>query len=358
MPTKKRGQKAVYLFLMIAAMTAVLLAGCASPPSASPPSTPVTPRSNGTPAPASKPSTQLEKVRLAIDTKGASASQFYVGQGKGFYKEEALDLQMQVLGGGPQVAALMSGEIEFAANAGRVLAAAAQKAPVRMVMVVGGKPPWRVMIRPEIGSLQDLKGKKIGIGFFGGPAYVMMKILEKNGLDPNKDVVFSSLGGEPAVRLVALKSGSVAALLETAPAYFVVKKEGFKELLKMSDVVPEYPTGGLSTSAKKIKDNPDKVKRMIRATLKSMIFAKDNKVETVDILMKELAELGLDRDSMAGSYDDVVEAYPKDGMLSDQGLITEFALRRELGEKIEVPKAADLVDYSLLQEVLKELKPR
>ncbi|MBI2848628.1 MAG: ABC transporter substrate-binding protein [Chloroflexi bacterium] len=359
MPSKRSGNILISLPVIAGAVAALLMAGCAAPSAAPPSPAPAAPRPAGTSVPAAKPTTQIEKILAAASTRGTHDTAFYVGLAKGIFKEEGVDLQVQLMKADVAVAALISGEVEFNTAASTILQAAARGAPVRQVMAVRGKPAWHVMTKSDIRSVQDLKGKKIGVGTArSAPQFAMMKILQKNGLDPNKDAIFLGLGGVTSTRLGALRAGSVDALLETAPQHALLKKEGFNELMKVADGVPEWPVGSLSTGTKQIRDRPDMVKRMIRATLKSMIFVKQNKADTVDILMKELAELGMDRDSMAASYDDTVDQFMMDGMMSDQGLVIEFASMKEFGEKVEVPKAADLVDYSLLQEVLKELKLR
>ncbi|MBI2848632.1 MAG: ABC transporter substrate-binding protein [Chloroflexi bacterium] len=353
------GARKVFLLAVTTAVTLLLLASCAAPPAAPPPPTPSTSPAVGTQAPSPKPSAQLAPVRLAASTSGATETNYYVGLAKDIFKGEGLDLRIQIMKADVGVAALLSGEVEFNGSVGTILQAASRGAPVRTVMTIRAAPPWHVMTRPEIRSVADLKGKKIGVGTArAGPQFAMMKVLQKNGLDPNKDAVFLGLGGVTATRLGALKSGAVDALLESAPQHLLLKKEGFNELMKISDVLPEWPVGSLSTTIKKIKDSSDMVKGMIRATLKSMIWAKNNKSESVDILMKQLADLGMDRESMASAYDDAVSTYSKDGMMSDQGLVIEFATLKELGEKVEVPQAANLSDYSLLREVQKELNLR
>ncbi|MBI2848629.1 MAG: ABC transporter substrate-binding protein [Chloroflexi bacterium] len=360
MHTAKRDWRLVSLPITLVVVAAFLLTGCAAPPAAPPPPAPAQPQTIGTPAPTPKPAARTEKADLGITTRGANETHFFVGLAKGFFKEEAIDLRMQIMKTDVAVAAIIAGEIEFTSAAGTPLQAAARGAPIRTVLSVQGKPPWHVMVRPEIRSVQDLKGKKIGVGTARtAPQFVMMKILQKNGLDPNKDAVFLGLGGVTTTRLGALRAGAVDALLESAPAHLVLKKEGFIDLMKTSSVVPEWPTSSLTTGLKKIKDAPDMVKRTIRATLKGMMFAKENKTETVDILMKELAaELNLDRESMTGAYEDAVDGYTKDGTMSDEGLVNQFAVLRDFGEKVDIPQAANLVDYSILQEVQKELKLR
>ncbi|MBI2848630.1 MAG: ABC transporter substrate-binding protein [Chloroflexi bacterium] len=342
---------------LIAMVMMTLVSGCAAPPAAPPSPAPAAPQAVVTPTPAPKPVTQVEKILMAVSTRGAHDTALYVGLAKGFYKAEGIDLQLPIIKADVAVAALISGEVQFNASVSTILQAAGRGAPVRTVMMIQNAPPWHVMTKPEIRSVQDLKGKKIGVGTArSAPQFVMMKILQKNGLDPNKDAVFLGLGGVPANRLGALRSGSVDALLETAPTHFLLKKEGFNELMKTADGIPEWPVNALSTTIKKIKDSSDMVKGMIRATLKSMIFVKSNKTETVDILMKELADLGLERELMEAAYDDNVGRFAMDGTMTEQGTVVEFATLKEFGERTDVPKAADLVDYSLLQEVRKELK--
>jgi ABC-type nitrate/sulfonate/bicarbonate transport system substrate-binding protein len=72
-------------------------------------------------------------------------------------------------------------------------------------------PEARLIARPEIKEVKDLKGKPVGITTFGsGSDFVLRFALEKNGLDPNKDVSIMQTGGQPE-GLAALLAGRIYA---------------------------------------------------------------------------------------------------------------------------------------------------
>lgn len=334
----------------------LLFMACAAPPAAPPTAAPPgeKPLTTAPKAPSTK---GIEKINVAVATKGITYLPLFVATARGLYREEGLEVEQVIMKSNIATAALLSGSIDYVSPPGSILQSASQGAPVRVLMLFQNKPPWRIMAKDDIRSVKDLKGKSIGVGTKGSSTdFIVMKILMVNGLDPLKDAPIVGLGGDPNVRLGALKSGSVAALLETSPQLYIAEKQGAHSLVDSAEVAPEWPIGGLSTTMARLQDNPDQVRRILRATLKSMIFAQNNanKTETVNILTKELE---LEQDVASKSYDDFIRGMAKTGEISDKGLVTEFATLKEFGQlKGDLPQASKLADWTMLREVQKELK--
>lgn len=342
----------VSIVLLMAGLVGLLVMGCAGP-TTPPLPTPMPRAGESTPAIPKSPA-KAERISMTASSRGAHDMAIYVGLHKGLFKEEGLDVEMRIMKAPIAAAALMAGEVDY--TSASTFQLSTQGGPVRTIMIIRGKPAWWVMTKPEIRTVQDLKGKNIGVGSMGTiNQFSIMKVLQLKGIDPTKEVRIISLGGDPATRFGALKAGTVDALLEVAPQSYIIQKSGFPLLLKVREGVPEAVVGSLSATIKKIRDNPDQVKRVIRATLKSMIYAREHKEETVDILLNELKELSVDRETMTAAYEDTVDTLTKNGEVSDQGVVVEIAMMREFGEKVTVPAASQLVDYSLLREVQKEL---
>ena len=83
--------------------------------------------------------------------------------------------------------ALIGGSVDYVSAAGSIIAAAVRGAPVRLVLIVNSKPQFDLVGRPEIKSVQQLKGKVIGISSRGGAVdRSLNSSLTHHGVTPNK----------------------------------------------------------------------------------------------------------------------------------------------------------------------------
>ena len=85
-----------------------------------------------------------------------------------------------------------------------------------------------------------------------------------------------------------LETGVVDASFLSVPENIIALEKGYNELIFVGDVV-EFPQNGFGTSEKKIRENPDEVYRMVRATLRGLQFVwdKNNQEAVTNILMKQ-----------------------------------------------------------------------
>src|SRR6476469_5834190 len=111
---------------------------------------------------------QLKKIRFSTTSIAVTELQFRIAHLKGFYREEGLDLETLLIRGSVGMQALIGGSVDYASAAGSIIAAAVRGAPVRLVLIVNSKPQFDFVARPEIKSVQQLKGKVIGISSRGG----------------------------------------------------------------------------------------------------------------------------------------------------------------------------------------------
>lgn len=213
------------------------------------------------------------------------------------------------------------------------------------------KLPTAIIAKPEINDVRGLKGKVIGTGSVGTSNWMATReVLKHFGLDPDKDLTLISVGA--GMLMPALMAGSVDAVVEAPPKSIWAKHRGYRELARVADYVV-VPSIGLGTTEKRIKERPALVKKMIRATLKGMIFARENKTEAMEHMVKEW---GVDRDLVKETYEIGVSTYTKNGIVSDRGIMTHIDLLKFTGARIEKDiNISQIVDFSLLKEIHREL---
>jgi ABC-type nitrate/sulfonate/bicarbonate transport system substrate-binding protein len=231
---------------------------------------------------------QLKKIRFSTTSIAVTELQFRIAQLKGFYREEGLDLETILIRGAVGMQALLGGSVDYASAAGALIAAAVRGAPVRLVLIVNSRPQFDLVGQPEIKSVQQLKGKIVGISSRGGAVDLLTQlILAHHGVTPNKDVTLIVVG-TPEELAMALRTGRIAACLLSPPRQLILYREGFSKLAYAGDYLSSYPSGGIGATEEKIRTNPAEVLAFVRASLKGLNFYRENRGESVEIISKYL----------------------------------------------------------------------
>lgn len=284
---------------------------------------------------------QTQKV--IVTTPSASFNQFpvYVALEKGFYRQENLDVLIVVMEGTIAPRALIAGDVDyllaFAAGASAIL----NGAPLKGIMGITKKATASFVTRPSITSGAELKGKIIGTSGVGGEVYYfVLEVLQRYGLDPKRDVSVLNVGNS-ALRLAALRYGKIdAAVLNSSQVHRAVEA-GFKRLISAADL-SDFPSNGVIASTKKLANEPDQVRRFLKATLKGISYFKNNHDEMVAFLTKKLS---LDSKDAEEHFQMGLKVFSDDGKFSDASL-ARLVLQR--GTKSPERSVSELVDWSFL----------
>jgi NitT/TauT family transport system substrate-binding protein len=288
-----------------------------------------------------------EDVNVGISSVGLYEIPLEIAKRKGFYKEEGLNVRAIVVTTGIQATALAAGELDYSSVGGAVMRAAAKGLPVKTVMGWWDRPLHILAGKPAIKDIKDLKQKRVAISSIGSTPHMMVKeALKAAGMDPDRDVIFMTMGGSSA-RLAALQAGTVDATPLDVAFIEKIDKLGLKNILYFGDVV-NLSLGGLGVGSEKIKNNPEQIKRMIRATLKGLRYFKTNKEETLAVMKQHLDV----SDQYVGKiYDFALRSLNEKGDFSAKTLATELRLDKEiLGLKQDIPEQ-QVADWSLLKAV-------
>lgn len=292
-----------------------------------------------------------EKVRLALPSRSMGYLPMFVAIHRGFLKDENLDIELPAML--PNIAhnALLSGDVDYHGVADSALRLAAKGAPLKTIFFGARLPNYFLMAKPNIKSVAELRGKYVAVSRFGGTTDLAARVaLQANGLDPQKDVVLIMIGlGN--TRNAALMAGSVDANIANPPDNSMLKLKGFRELLFLGDAI-EFPSNGFSTTERRLADNRDQVKRLLRAFYRGLLFSRDNAEETVKIVEREWK---LDPATARDSYLSIMKAASRDGASSDAGLRVHVKLMQQADKTIGDIALNRMVDFRLLEEVRREL---
>ena len=269
---------------------------------------------------------------------------------RGFFQQEALNVSAVYMRGGIDIKALLTGDADFGTGSTTAVTAFVAGAPLRVIMSLNAHVDQGLYAQPKYRSLAQLKGQSIGSLNPGGLVDTLLRrILIQGGIQPEKDVVILNMGGTPE-RYAALKSGSIAASMLSAPHSLRAEKEGFTKLAATRDYVKVSGTG-LIVHADQIKKRPAMMKRFMRASLRAMSFIRENPAETTQMIVREF---GMDQDVAALAYKVLLELLSPDGKNRVEGyqLLIDFA---RAAQKVDRPiHAAQFIDETLLDEVLRE----
>jgi ABC-type nitrate/sulfonate/bicarbonate transport system substrate-binding protein len=298
---------------------------------------------------------ETQKVRVAMPAKSMTFVNFYVGEKFGVYKAEGLELSLEIIKTDVGVAGMIAGEIDYTAAIGSAMRAAVTGVPLKAAMFTMDRVIIYMFARPAIKSIEELKGgKKVATtGLLATPTYAARVMARAHGLNPDKDLIFIATG-DVATSLAALQSGAADVAMLSVPFNFKAEELGFRNLGSAVDYL-RTPFAGVAASDARLKSNPGQVKRMLRATLKSMEYTKEsaNEERVAGLLMDEFK---LDRKTAGLSLREIVKAFTRDGTMPEDAVKAEIKeIREQVKLKGEVA-ISQLVDYRLLEEVLAEMK--
>lgn len=297
----------------------------------------------------------LKQVRLGSSSTNVSFLAIYTALHRGFYKDEGIDLEIIQMAANLTSAAVMSGDLDYSAAVTGLIGGAVRGQPMKVLLFTVERPLLFLMSKKDIKDPKQLKGKKIAGSSPGGSATLLgFRALRHFGLEPGRDVSVLPMGGSAASRFAVLESGVVDASLLSVPENIVALQKGYNELIFIGDIV-QFAQNGFGTSEKKIRENPDEVYRMVRATLRGLQFVWDkNNHETVtDIMMKQWKVT--DR-KMAGEMSkQVSRVLTKDANVSAESVQVLIDSQRENAKVTRPVTVAEVVDYSFLEKARKEL---
>ena len=284
------------------------------------------------------------KVRIAYASRSSSALPQYMAVQKGFFKTEGLDVEIIQMNPRLGATAVVNGEVSFATPFTSTFRGVLQGFPMKLVFVHIKKGPYYLMVRPEIKDVQQLKGKKIGVATIKGTdQLVAEEMLQAKGFNTN--LLQAVAIGDGPVRMQALISGVVEAVCLAPPHDLMLKKIGFNALVGPPEV--GLPSAGMLTSDRLIKENPQIVRRTLKALLRAHYQIIENRQDAIQTLIKWLPQ---PIDVAEHSYDAELKTLNRDGTMTDAEI---DAIIERVGEK---KRPLDEVrDFSFARAALKEL---
>jgi NitT/TauT family transport system substrate-binding protein len=289
---------------------------------------------------------QAENIKIGVPSITITTMPLVVAKDAGFFQQEGFTVELVVIPAAMNIKVLLSGEIQYATTVGSAVVAAVRGINVRTAMVFVDKPLLDLVGAPGVSSIQELKGKPVGISSRGGLHDVSMRrILSGSGIDPAQVTVLT-VGGQGAM-FAAVKTGRIAAGLLNPPFNFLSHREGMKSLAFAGNFV-RLPSTGIVTLAETLERSPEQARRVTRALARARTFAVDNKAKVMPILKRNLRID--DEELLSRIYDYHRQVETRDGKI-DANLMAEVIRDTRQTENISKEIPLNLVfDFSYLPQ--------
>jgi ABC-type nitrate/sulfonate/bicarbonate transport system substrate-binding protein len=249
------------------------------------------------------------------------------------------------------MAALLSGDIDYAELIGSVIRSAARGLPVRAISTGIKAPFFSIVAQNKYKTMKDLKGAVIGLASIGGTNHISTRLtLRQFGLDPDKDVKFLAIGDEKLM-YDTFKFGRVDSVVVAPPFSVQLKREGFPLLAHTADYVT-IPFSGLGTTVERIKNNRAQVKRLLKAEIEALRFIQNTAAGTTEVIRKRF---NMEEKLARESYDVVVNAFSRDGRVPLDGVDILLQIEKDAKQIPLTVTPQMVVEPSLVEETLKEL---
>jgi ABC-type nitrate/sulfonate/bicarbonate transport system substrate-binding protein len=260
---------------------------------------------------------KLPPVRIGIVSRSTLDMPFFVARERGFFREEGVEPELVLMRASLTPQALLGGSIDFATATGTAVSAAVSGADLRVVQAMSDTPSFDLIVHPSITSIQQLRGKKIGIAGIGGLTDILMRQLLLAHQIPPEQVTFLALGASD-VTYVSLKAGVIDGTMLQIPQTFMAQDDGFRKIASGADVY-RVVQGGLTTTRASTTDRPELVSKTVRATLRAVRLIKNDKNYVLEFMKGPYLDLGKERERfIERAYEAAVQGYRLSGVVEEK----------------------------------------
>jgi ABC-type nitrate/sulfonate/bicarbonate transport system substrate-binding protein len=296
-----------------------------------------------------------EKMRFVYSAIGGSQSSVWIPHEAGIFRKYGLDLELLYAGGGGRAAqVVLAGDAPMGIfTGGAVVTANFAGADLAIVASSLNAITFFLMARPEVRSLEALKGKKVGITRFGSATDFALGYSESRWpVKRGRDFTVIQMGGMPEI-MQALKTGAIDAGTVNAEFTILARKENLRELADMSAMGLSFPTSAIVTTRTFIKRSENTVRKFIRAFAEGSHFAKTNRAASVQVLRKYIRSD--DIEYLNALYDLYVLRYvPKVPYPSAESIQTVLSQMAEKDVRAAAARPEQFIDAHFFQELDRE----
>jgi NitT/TauT family transport system substrate-binding protein len=224
---------------------------------------------------------------MPLVSSAASMVPFWLAEEHGIFRRHGLEPTLVQLPPATAAQALSAGSAPVAAAGGSVVSAWVGGA-TDLVFIAGNsnKAPYRVIVRPDVTRMDDLRGKSVGLTTPGAsPTVAMAEVLRRYGLEPDRDVTFTYLRDTSAT-VAGLLTGVVQAIATSSPQAEQALAEGNRLLLDMRDLDVPILGPQLATTRAVIDRDPDFLRSTLMTYVEGVKLARERPDDAIAAVMR------------------------------------------------------------------------
>jgi NitT/TauT family transport system substrate-binding protein len=290
------------------------------------------------------------KIKLSQPLDALSLASVYVARGNGYFTDDAIDLEVVTFsGGGPDVQALIAGDVEFNATAATFLISAYQEGtPLLGVVSILNRAIINAVMHKEVAqargitsttSLRDklaaLRGLTIGVSRPGSLTFQMgTYFIQQAGLTPGSDASVLAVGGGTGM-LASLEQRKVDVIMNSPPEPEEAIRQGFG-VMYINNAAGEDPS--LADFLQQVvlvrpdyaRDNPEMVRRMVRVMVRANRWINEHSAEEFAAVLQPFFGQ-MPAETLLDSARSVRSAVPADGRMTEEGIVANYKLMELTG---------------------------
>jgi NitT/TauT family transport system substrate-binding protein len=300
----------------------------------------------------------LETLNASYASVTGSRIPLWIAKDSGLFEKYGLNVNLVVIGAGSAaIGALAGGDVEVLGAPGTTtLVSAARGLPVAIIGTFG-PGVWKLVAHPSVTSIQELRGKTVGISRLGtGIEFATRRALIKLGLTPGKDVNILATGlGESNKRIMVMLQGKIDATLVSADNISEAEIKGLKlsPLADLNELGIYTTASDLSARRDFLKNQRQRARAFMMAYCEAIWLGKANKNSAFASFRKHMRENDPRRlETLYRNY--VVDALPLKPYPMEEVVQTEIENLTPTVPELRGKRAADFVDKSILDELENE----
>jgi NitT/TauT family transport system substrate-binding protein len=299
------------------------------------------------------PAAALASSYIAYISDSTSSSVIYwLAKDMGIFKKHGLDLDTIFIDGSVRgIQSLIAGDLGYSGAVGTaVINARLAGADIAIIQSQMNTLPYFVIGNPNIKSAEGLRGRVAAVHIPGTSADFALRLaLARVGV-PYKDIKAVTIGGGPA-RLTAVASGQADFTIVTDGERIQGEKAGLKVILDMAKLKVPFQFNCSVTTRKRIRENPDEVRRVVWALAEAGYYFKTHKAESIRVMQKHTR--GLNAAVLEGAYASNYELLVDDTYPTVEGLKNTLEVQAATDPRAAKARAEDFVELRFVDELRK-----
>jgi len=297
---------------------------------------------------------KTDRLKIGYASITGNRISLWTAQEKGFFSRNGLQPELIFIASSAAgIPALIAGETALYSGSPETAAQAAAGGGDLVIIASNEPTQYKLIVQPNIKSVYELKGKRIGIDRIGGSShYATRRMLEKLGLKPS-DVELLSIAGGGSERVAAFRSGIVSAVASTIER-FERAKVPYHSLGDAVEMGIRVIGSSFMTTRRFRDQNREIMQRFARALIEAAQWSKDpkNHAEVIGIYSRYLRTQ--DTSTLELNYKLYIDPMPLFPYTNMDDLQANLAGLAESNPKLRDLNFAEFVDNSFVRRVQRE----